>query len=57
MAAMAATGTRTSGDVRLESEKRSKATLLSPSHQITIYEYTPLATYRAAPSPCSRVRE
>jgi hypothetical protein len=25
-----------------------KRTLLSPSHLITIYEYTPLATYRAA---------
>jgi hypothetical protein len=26
-----------------------KRTLLSPSHLITIYDYTPLATYRAAP--------
>jgi hypothetical protein len=25
-----------------------KRTLLSPSHLITIYEYTPLATYHAA---------
>jgi hypothetical protein len=25
-----------------------KRTLLSPSHLITIYEYTPLAAYRAA---------
>jgi hypothetical protein len=25
-----------------------KRTLLSPSHLITIYEYTPLAPYRAA---------
>jgi hypothetical protein len=32
----------------LSPKKRSKADVAQPSHLITIYEYTPLATYRAA---------
>jgi hypothetical protein len=56
---LAQLGPREMSDLSPKSDP--KRTLLSPSHLITIYEYTPLATYRAAcqrwpgiPSPCGR---